>query len=183
MGARNRYRALATWRTERTPTPSCMNIMHRARASRLPMEPFVATGFNTALVRSQATRLAQFIPTHPLALLALRGAQPCALQDKDRRAPWAGGMLEAADRRGRSSAAHVRSCSGLERRGERSARALRVLYGLRLLEMAALERFCVRADGQLGRYMGGQRLARGSGRAARLSGLARDQRGARAGAF
>ena len=50
-------------------------------------------------------------------------------------------MLEAADRRGRSSAAHVRSCSGLERRGERSARALRVLYGLRLLEMAALERF------------------------------------------
>jgi hypothetical protein len=50
-------------------------------------------------------------------------------------------MLEAANRRGRSSAAHVRSCSGLERRGERSARALRVLYGLRLLEMAALERF------------------------------------------
>ena len=79
----------------------------------------------------------------------------------------------------------MRSCSGLERRGERSARALRVLYGLRLLdlEMAALERFCVRADGQLGRYMGGQRLARGSGRAARLSGLARDQRGARGGAF
>ena len=35
----------------------------------------------------------------------------------------------------------MRSCSGLERRGERSARALRVLYGLRLLEMAALERF------------------------------------------
>ena len=97
-------------------------------------------------------------------------------------------MLEAADRRGRSSAAHVRSCSGLERRGERSARALRVLYGLRLLEKWRYGRvghgaLLVRADGQLGRYMGGQRLARGSGRAARLSGLARDQRGARAGAF
>ena len=29
VGARNRYRALATLRTERTPSPSCMNIMHR----------------------------------------------------------------------------------------------------------------------------------------------------------
>ena len=29
VGARNRYRALATLRTERTPSPACMNIMHR----------------------------------------------------------------------------------------------------------------------------------------------------------
>ena len=29
VGARNRYRAIATLRTERTPSPSCMNIMHR----------------------------------------------------------------------------------------------------------------------------------------------------------
>ena len=65
------YRELPIWRTERTPSPSCMNIMHRARDPRLSMEPFVAAGFNTALVRSPATRLAQLIPTHPLALLAL----------------------------------------------------------------------------------------------------------------
>ena len=65
------YQALPIWRTERTPSPSCMNIMHRARDPRLSMEPFVAAGFNTALVRSPATRLAQLIPTHPLALLAL----------------------------------------------------------------------------------------------------------------
>ena len=38
-------------------------------------------------------------------------------------------------------AADLRSCSGMERRGERSARTLCVLYGLRLLEMAAFERF------------------------------------------
>jgi hypothetical protein len=36
--------------------------------------------------------------------------------DKDRREPWAGGMLEAAYRRGRSRAADLRSCSGMERR-------------------------------------------------------------------
>ena len=50
-------------------------------------------------------------------------------------------MLEAAYRRRRSSAADLRSCSGMERRGERSARTLCVLYGLRLLEMAVFERF------------------------------------------
>ena len=83
---------------------------------RLSMEPLIVAAFNTALVRSAATRLARFIPTHPLALLALRDARPCALQDKDRRDPWAGGMLEAAYRRGRSRAADLRSCSGMERR-------------------------------------------------------------------
>ena len=88
----------------------------QARDPRLSMEPLIVAAFNTALVRSPATRLARFIPTHPLALLALRGARPCALQDKDRREPWAGGMLEAAYRRGRSRAADLRSCSGMERR-------------------------------------------------------------------
>ena len=109
--------------------PRARNFAHRAHAvtglhehhaqardPRLSMEPLIVAAFNTALVRSAATRLARFIPTHPLALLALRDARPCALQDKDRRDPWAGGMLEAAYRRGRSSAADLRSCSGMERR-------------------------------------------------------------------
>ena len=69
MGARKRYRELATLRTERTPSPSCMNIMHRRaiRAS-LSMEPLIVAAFNTALVRSAATRLARFIPTHSRSL-------------------------------------------------------------------------------------------------------------------
>ena len=83
--------------------PRARNFAHRAHAvtvlhehhaqardPRLSLEPFIVTAFNTALVRSPASRLARFIPTHPLALLALRGARLCALQDKDRREPWAG---------------------------------------------------------------------------------------------